>query len=213
MSKSIACLLLATLVLAAVGCGPSRQEKRVAEECRSLLPLENLMPGGEEINGAVRSDLGCPNHQYMVAVYGQWRDKDKKYYSYAAHVLDPKSPYVAAFLYDPENMVNDEDQYVVSVDRTAEGKLSQLDACRRMAEKDVDHPRAMIKEVGGLEFCVHTDSRRNQTNGVWYANAVHDDLLLTVWVWEPETYEFEYPDEVIDRVVPYIERFRFDALE
>jgi hypothetical protein len=37
--------------------------------------------------------------------------------------------------------------------------------------------------------------------------------MLTVWVWEPETVEENFPEKVVDRVVAYAGRFRLNALK
>jgi hypothetical protein len=213
MRNLVACLLGCLLLAVLGGCGPKGFEKRVIQECQSMAPLRQVIPIAKEINGVPIWFMGCPNHTEIVAEYGASRKRDQSYYAYTIRVLDGASPYVSSFLHDPENMIGGEDQFVVGLEMTAASFLeTKVDYCREKATNYKNRPRAVLKEVGGLEFCIYRDGGR-QPLELWYAIAVHDDLLLTVMVWEPQTVEQDFPENVMDRMVLAIEHLRLDALK
>jgi len=178
-----------------------------------MAPLRQIIPIATEINGVPLWFMGCPNQTAIIAEYGASRKRGQSYYAYTIRVLDGASPYVSSFLYDPENMIDGEDQFVVGLEQTAATLLkTEVDYCRENATNYKNSPRDVLKEVGGLEFCIYRDDTR-QPLEFWYAIAVHNDLLLTVMVWEPETVEQVFAEKVMDRMVLAIEHLRLDALK
>jgi hypothetical protein len=212
MRNLVACLLGCLLLTVLGGCGPKGFEKRVIQECQSMAPLRQILPIDTEISGVPLWIMGCPNQTEIVAQYGASRDEGKRYYAYSIKILDAASPYVSSFLYDPENMINGEDHFVVGLKQTANALQHSVDYCHEKATNYKKRPFTVLKEVGGLEFCIYRDGGR-QPLELWYAIAVHDDLLLTVMVWEPETVEHAFPEDVLDRMVLAIEQLRLDALK
>jgi len=203
MKNRVACLLAVPL-FALGGCG-SGEDKRLLKYCQSTAPLAKVLPAATEINDVPRSDLNCPSQGEIVAVFGKSRVRGEKYYAYSVQVLDANSPYVSAHA--------GEDLFATRLKETKSRLLSDFDDCREQATNYKKRPRSMLRQIGGLEFCIYSERGHLNNLNDWHAMAIHDGFLLKAWVWEPETIDLAYADDAVDRVVPHVERFRFDALK